>query len=182
MSTPPQVPAGGGKGPGKGAGKLVAGAGGKRNLMIGGAVLTALVAFLVSRGGNGGGGGGGSDQVMMGYDSTPYDMYDDLQGQLEDIQRQIDSGEVTPGTPTTPRPTPTSPKPKPIPSKPKPTVPAKPGPSKYVTIKRGDTLSGIAKKNKISMAALKKLNPVFWTNKKYKNGNLIWSGGKVRVK
>ncbi|MBK6047850.1 LysM peptidoglycan-binding domain-containing protein [Streptomyces sp. MBT55] len=51
-----------------------------------------------------------------------------------------------------------------------------------MTIKRGDTLSAIAKRAGISMATLKKLNPVFWTNKKYNNGNTIWAGGSVRVK
>lgn len=47
------------------------------------------------------------------------------------------------------------------------------------TIKRGDTLSAIAKRNGISLAQLKEWNPVFWSNPKYKNGNMIWSGGQV---
>ena len=184
MSTPVQTPAGGG---GTGAGgKLAAAAGGRRNLLLAAAAGTALVAFLMAR--SGGGGGGGSDQQMIGYDSTPYDQYNDLQGQLEDLQKQIDEGKVTPGTPTTPTPLPASPKPTPLPAKPKPLPKPLPKPSqpstakKYVTIKRGDTLSAIAKKAGISMTTLKKLNPVFWTNKKYKSGNMIWSGGKVRVK
>ena len=187
MSTPPQAPAG------KPGAKLAAAAGGKRNLLIAAAAGTALVAFVMSRGGNGG--GGGSAQQMTGYDSTPSDQYNDLQNQLEDIQRQIDNGTVTPGTPATPAPTPASPKPKPTPMpwpvphprpvpKPKPTpkpTPKPPG-KKWYEIKRGDTLSEIAQRNKISMATLKKLNPNFWSNPKYDHGNKIWAGGKVRVK
>ena len=188
MSTPPEAPAG------KPGAKLAAAAGGRRNLLIAAAAGTALVAFVMSRGGNGGG-GGGSDQQMMPYDSTPYDQYNDLQNQLEDIQRQIDTGTVTPGTPKPPTPTPPSPKPKPTPlpwpvphprpvpkpSNPKPKPKPTPG-KKWYEIKRGDTLSGIAKKSGISMATLKKLNPNFWSNPKYHDGNTIWAGGKVRVK
>jgi membrane-bound lytic murein transglycosylase D len=62
------------------------------------------------------------------------------------------------------------------PSKPKPATPK----TKTYTVKKGDTLSGIAKKLGISMATLKKLNPVYWTNPKYDHGNKIWSGDKVK--
>ncbi|WP_367575279.1 LysM domain-containing protein [Streptomyces griseoaurantiacus] len=185
MATPAQPPGKGPAAPGKAGDKLAGKVGGRRNLMFAAAGAVALVAFLMART-SGGGGGGGSDQVMMGYDSTPYDQYNDIQGQLEDLQRQMDEGRVTPGLPKPPDETPASPKPKPTDPKPKP--PTKPIESnhppakKYVTIKKGDTLSSIAKKAGISMATLKKLNPVFWTNKKYKNGNLIWAGGKVRTK
>lgn len=181
MSTPPQPPAGG-KGPG--LGKL----GNRRNLLLAAGVVTAAVAFVMARtGGGGGGNDGDSDQIMLGYDSGPYDQYNDLQQQIEDLNDRIDDGVVTPGTPTTPKPTTPAPKPKPTPLPwpkpkpkplPKPSSPAK----KYVTIKKGDTLSAIAKKSGISMATLKKLNPNFWSNPKYQNGNMIWSGGKVRVK
>lgn len=187
MSTPVPPPAGG-KGP---AGKLAAAAGGRRNLFIAAAAGTAVLAFVMARMSGGGGGAvdedGGSNQIMLGYDSGPYDQYNDLQQRIEDLQDQIDDGVVTPGTPTPPAPTPPAPKPTPTPSKPKPTPKPLPKPppaaaKKYVTIKRGDTLSGIAKKAGISMSSLKKLNPTFWTNPKYKQGNMIWSGGKVRVK
>jgi nucleoid-associated protein YgaU len=178
VSTPPQPPAGG-KAPG---GKL----GNRRNLLIAAAVGTAAVAFVMARTGGSSGGGGGSDQVMLGYDSGPYDQYNDLQQQLEDLEDRIEDGVVTPGTPTTPKPTTPAPRPTPLPARPKPPVKPLPKPSnpakRYVTIKRGDTLSGIAKRSGISMARLKKLNPTFWTNPKYRNGNMIWSGGKVRVK
>jgi LysM repeat protein len=130
---------------------------------------------------------------MDGYDSTPYDQYNDLQRQLEDIQGQLDSGKVTPGKATTPAPTPASPKPKPVtlpwkpphPTLPKPpkksTLPAKTTKGRTVTIKPGDTLSEIAKKAGISMGRLKQLNPNFWKNPKYDHGNRIWAGGKVKV-
>lgn len=49
------------------------------------------------------------------------------------------------------------------------------------TIRQGDTLSSIAKRHGITMAQLREWNPVFWSNPKYKNGNMIWSGGKVNV-
>lgn len=184
MSTPPEVP-------GKAGGKLAAKAGGKRTILIAAAGGVALFAFLMSRANGGSGGGGTSQQQMTGYDSTPYDQYNALQAQLEDLQSQLDNGKVTPGTPATPAPTPASPKPKPTPLPWRPPTPKSPQPSrttlpatakKVVTIKSGDTLSGIAKKSGISMATLKKLNPVFWTNPKYDDGNKIWSGGKVRVK
>ncbi|MEU0788039.1 LysM domain-containing protein [Streptomyces sp. NPDC006173] len=181
---------------GKPGSKLAAKAGGKKGLLIAAATVTALVAFVMGKGGKGGssGGGGGSDQMMMGYDSTVSDQYNDLQRQFEDLRDQIDSGQVTPGTPPTTQPTtPTSPKPpiKTLPWKPPhPTPPKIPGKTtlpakvtkKYVTIKRGDTLSTIAKRAGISMTTLKKLNPNFWKNPKYHNGNTIWSGGKVRTK
>lgn len=157
----------------------------RKVVMIGGAAVVALIAFVMSRGGKGGA-SGGSDQVMTGYDSTPYDQYNDIQRQLEDLQNQMDNGQVTPGTPGKPSTLPASPKPPVTPAKPKPPVKPLPPASKpkasYVTIKKGDSLSAIAKRAGISMTTLKKLNPTFWTNKKYKNGNLIWAGGKVRVK
>lgn len=182
MSTPAQTPPTTGP---KGAGGKLAGlAGNRKTLLLAAAVGTALVAFVMSRGGQGGA-SGGSDQQMTGYDSTSYDQYNAVQSQLEDIQKQIDEGKVVPGTPVTPTPTPASPKPTPLPAvikpTPKPVQTTQPGKG-YVTIKRGDTLSAIAKRAGISMTTLKKLNPVFWTNKKYKNGSMIWSGGKVRVK
>lgn len=185
MSTPVQPPTGG-KGPG---GKLAAAAGGRRNLFIAAAAGTALLAFVMARSGGGGGAAdGGSDQIMLGYDSGPYDQYNDLQQRIEDLNDRLDDqepGVVTPKPPGPPTTLPAAPKPPAPPLTPKP--PVKPLPStkpvaKYVTIKKGDTLSGIAKRSGLSMATLKKLNPTFWTNPKYKSGNMIWAGGKVRVK
>jgi hypothetical protein len=179
---------------------------GKRTVLIAAAGGTALVAFLMARSGGGGGGGGGSAQQMTGYDSTPYDQYNELQRQLENIQDQMDNGKVTPAQPTTPTPTPTSPKPprvtlpwpvphpRPLPGhttlpqptgKPpikKPPVKRPPSKGKWYTIKKGDTLSEIASRNHTSMSVIKKLNPNFWSNPKYHDGNTIWAGGKVRLK
>jgi nucleoid-associated protein YgaU len=189
VTTPTQIPerpaAPGGPG-----GKLAAAAGGRRNLLIAAAAGTALVAFLMAR--SGGGGGGGSVQQMDGYDSTPYDQYNELQNQLETIQRQIDEGKVVPGAATPPTTTPKSPKPAwgPLPWRPpsprpipRPSKPVKPGPSKnWYVIRKGDTLSEIAARKGISMSTLRRLNPNFWSNPKYDHGNRIWAGGKVRVK
>ena len=52
--------------------------------------------------------------------------------------------------------------------------------TKY-TIKAGDTLSAIAKANGESLTQLLKDNPVFTTNPKYQNGNMIWAGGTVKI-
>lgn len=49
-------------------------------------------------------------------------------------------------------------------------------------VKRGDTLSAIAKRNGVSLAKIMELNPKFKTNSKYKGGNMIFSGTKVRLK
>jgi LysM repeat protein len=57
----------------------------------------------------------------------------------------------------------------------KPTPPTPPG-IKWVIVKSGDTLSGISKANRITLAALLKLNPGI------KNPNLIYPGQKIRVK
>lgn len=47
---------------------------------------------------------------------------------------------------------------------------------KYYTVQKGDTASGIAKKNGITLTQLKKLNP------SQKNWNLIYPGQKFRIK
>lgn len=48
--------------------------------------------------------------------------------------------------------------------------------AKYVTVKKGDTMSSIAKANKTTLATLKKLNPTI------KDINKIYVGQKIRVK
>lgn len=59
---------------------------------------------------------------------------------------------------------------------------AKPKPSGGYVVRRGDTLSSIAKRNGTSVNALLKLNPKFKTNSKYRGGNTIFSGTKVRLR
>lgn len=50
-----------------------------------------------------------------------------------------------------------------------------PSKAEYYTVKKGDTLSGIAKKYNTSVAALQKLNNI-------KNPNLIYTNQKIRIK
>lgn len=185
---PPQ-----GAGPATG-GKLAGKVGGPKNLaLIGAAGTVALVGLLAMRK-NSAATTTTTDPTAdpSTYDSTTYDAWNQWQSQYEDLQAQISAiqaGQTTatgPGTPTGvgahPIPVPIGKPPTPTPSPtPKPPAPTpKPKTSTYV-VKKGDTLSGIAKKSGISMATLKKLNPVYWTNKKYKNGNLIWAGDKVVI-
>jgi LysM repeat protein len=186
MTTPPApapaAPAAGGS--------LVSRVGGPRNaaVLAAGATVAvvALLGMMRSK--------GASNTAATGdspYDSGPYDMWNQWQAEYEQLQEQINSqggGSTSAGggPATTPKPPPPVQIPKPpawpppVSVKP-PVVRPKPTPYKTVTVKKGDTLSAIAKKNNISMATLKKLNPVYWTNKKYKNGNLIWAGDKVKV-
>jgi LysM repeat protein len=63
----------------------------------------------------------------------------------------------------------------------KPNVGAGGSTTKYV-VKKGDTLSGIAKNSGLSLAEVRKLNPELMSNPKYKKGAAIWSGTKVNVK
>jgi LysM repeat protein len=49
------------------------------------------------------------------------------------------------------------------------------------TVKKGDTLSGIAKANQTTLAAIREANPEIMKKKKYKQGAMIWSGTKVRI-
>ncbi len=59
------------------------------------------------------------------------------------------------------------------------TITATPG-STY-TVKKGDTLSAIAKASGVSLAEIRKANKKFTTNPKYKQGSMIWSGTKVNI-
>jgi hypothetical protein len=56
----------------------------------------------------------------------------------------------------------------------------KKAPGEYV-VKKGDTLSGIAKANNTSLAEIRKNNPKFGSDSKYDNGNKIWSGTTVNL-
>jgi len=48
-------------------------------------------------------------------------------------------------------------------------------------VKPGDTLSGIASQNGISLGELLDANPKFTTDPKYKGGSMIWSGTTVKI-
>lgn len=52
--------------------------------------------------------------------------------------------------------------------------------SRY-TVKKGDTLSGIAKTAGLSLSELRAANPDIMKKKKYKQGSMIWSGTKVNI-
>jgi LysM repeat protein len=61
----------------------------------------------------------------------------------------------------------------------------KPAPAKKdarYTVKRGDSLSKIAKANGTTLANVLKLNPRLRNDPKYAGGNRIFSGTKVRLK
>ena len=49
------------------------------------------------------------------------------------------------------------------------------------TVKKGDTLSAIAKNAGTTLADIRKANPKLMTDAKYKQGNVIWSGTKVKL-
>jgi len=63
----------------------------------------------------------------------------------------------------------------------KPTTGAGGSSTKYV-VKKGDTLSGIAKNSGLSLSEIRAINPALMKNPKYKKGSMIWSGTKVNVK
>lgn len=52
--------------------------------------------------------------------------------------------------------------------------------TKY-TVKKGDTFEGIAKSAGVSTKELRAANPYIMKTKKYKQGNMIWSGTKVNI-
>ena len=52
--------------------------------------------------------------------------------------------------------------------------------SRY-TVKKGDTLSGIAKTAGVSLSEIRAANPDIMKKKKYKQGSMIWSGTKVNI-
>ncbi len=49
------------------------------------------------------------------------------------------------------------------------------------TVKKGDTLSGIAKNAGLSLSEIRAANPEIMKKKKYKQGSMIWSGTKVNI-
>jgi LysM repeat protein len=159
-------------------------------LAAGGAGLVVLLALMRSGGGSADTAAGTTVQPggNSSYDSTSNDLYNSIQPEIDALAKMIQDLQNKQPTPTTPPAKTTLPgqvkTPPPIITG-RPVTPAKPvkvsKPAlKSYTIQRGDTLSGIAKKLHISMTTLKKLNPTFYTNPKYHNGNTIFAGGKVK--
>jgi LysM repeat protein len=54
-------------------------------------------------------------------------------------------------------------------------------PGNVYVVKKGDTLSGIAKASGVSLAEIRAANKKFAKNAKYKQGNMIWSGTTVKI-
>lgn len=54
-------------------------------------------------------------------------------------------------------------------------------PSGVYVVKRGDTLSGIAKAAGVSLADVRAANKKFAKNPKYKQGSMIWAGTTVKI-
>lgn len=177
--------------PGKGKKGKKGPLGGKQGLLIGGGAAAAVAVFALIKRGSGSGGaattGTAATTGVPTYDSTNGDMYNQLANQLAGLQDQIanlTAGQAAGGNPTVP---PVTPKPTPVP---KPVVghPKQPAPKppktilQTVLVRRGQTLSGIAASHHETLGTLLKDNPVYTTNKKYKGGNLIFSGDKVRVR
>lgn len=192
-----------GKAGGKAGGKLKAWFAKNRGLKLVGLAAAAVAGYAVIRrlqaggdltapGSDKGAGTLSSDQLqtMRGaagyYDSTATDVYNSIQPQLDALAAQIAALSSTKAPPATGSggstgSGSTTPKPKP---KPTPTPKPKPKPkTTYTTytIKRGDTLRSIAKRYGLSLAQIKKLNPVFTTNPKYHGGSTIFAGGHVKV-
>lgn len=167
---------------------LAARVGGPRNLAIIGAGGTVGVIALLTLLRGKSSAPAPADQTTS-FDSTPYDQwnqweseYEQLQGEIGQLQNPPSNG--TSPSPPTPVPVPTPPVPTPAPTPKQPAPKPKPptaAPAKTVTVRHGDTLSGIAKRYGISMAKLRALNPVYWSNPKYQHGNRIYAGDKVKV-
>jgi LysM repeat protein len=186
------APAGGG-----GAGRIVAKVGGSRNAAVLGAGATVVLVGLLALRKNASS-ADSSDTTDGTFDSSESDAWALWQQEYEDLQQQLIAQQAGQTTATGPGGSPpaalppvkignappiSAPRPHPVVT-PVPKAPVKtttPVTHKTVTVKAGDTLSAIASRYGISMATLKKLNPTYWTNPKYKSGNLIWSGDKVKV-
>lgn len=54
-------------------------------------------------------------------------------------------------------------------------------PGNVYVVKKGDTLSGIAKASGVSLAEIRAANKKFAKNPKYKQGSMIWSGTTVKI-
>lgn len=142
-------------------------------------------------------------EVDNTYDTSVMDAYNQLQAEYDQLAEKVQGlgMPTSTGTAHPPPPVPTPvpgppvrpvgpepgphppvpvplPKPTPTPA-PKPPTPA-PHPATHTyTVVHGDNLSSIAARNHTTLAVIKSLNPVYWTNPKYKQGNLIFAGDKV---
>jgi murein DD-endopeptidase MepM/ murein hydrolase activator NlpD len=60
-------------------------------------------------------------------------------------------------------------------------VPDPTNPDTAVRVQPGDTLSGIAKANGLTLSEIRDLNPTLMSNPKYNNGNTIFSNTKINI-
>lgn len=152
-----------------------------RRVQVGGAAaLVVVVVALARRGGSSAsdiaeqtsGGTSTADTTSTDIEQAISSALGDVYGRLDDISSGL-SKPAQSQLPTTPTTTTT------VPTK---TLPKNTGPlpQKTYTIKKGDTLSAIARRNKTSLGALKKLNPGLF-NASHRSGNLIHPGEKVRL-
>lgn len=155
MSTPQQVfpapapapaPAGGG-----GGGRALAGVNQQQLMWIGAGLVVVVALVQAARGER-----PAADDETPTVDTSRTDFYNELQPELEAIQRAInDLGErpTTVPTPTIPSPTgprPVTPSPKPPPAASQPKPPTSGTKVETYLIRSGDTLSGLAKRFKVS--------------------------------
>lgn len=168
--------------------------GGKKGLLIGGGAAAAVAVFaLIKRGSGSAAATTGTTAATTGtptYDSTAGDQYNQLANQLAGLQDQLanlTAGAASGSNPTVPV-VPIASGSAPVVAKPGPVVVPKPAPKpktsifSTVTVSHGQTLSGIAASHHETLATLLKDNPVYTTNAKYKGGNSIWAGDKVKVR
>lgn len=133
-------------------------------------------------------------------DTTVTDDFTELSNEIDQLQRDETNEPLPSNNPTptkNPRPKP-KPKPRPPinggkppvrvptpapPPRPKPPSNPTPTPSRPQThtykVVHGDNLWDIATRNHTDLATIRRLNPVYWTNPKYQQGDMIWAGDTV---
>lgn len=159
-------------------------------LVGGGAAVVVVIAALMHKKSAAAGTSGTATTttgVQGTYDSSAMDFYNQIEGQFADLQGQIakiTQGSAGSGIPgggtkggggTGPKPGP-HPKPPKRPKRPPRTT------GQTVTVSHGQTLGGIAKAHHETLSQLRQDNPIYWSNRKYQNGNRIFAGDKVKVR
>jgi LysM repeat protein len=173
-------------------------------LALGGAAVVVVVALVKKSSGSAAGTSTtstGPASQTPSYDSTSNDVYNSIESQLTAFQNQLTqlsntmpsgSGASTSGGAVTPpvAAPPTSP----LGAPPKATIPTGGGPHlptgkpirrglfSTVTVQRNQTLGGIAASHHESLQTLLADNPVYRTNSRYRGGNRIFAGDKVKVR
>lgn len=147
----------------------------------------AVAVFALSRRG----GGASASDVATGTsggastaDTTASDLDQAIASAMQDVNSRLD--DISQGIHTTTpqqhvdNPPVTTPPTKPVPTNTGPAKPAAKPAARSYTIRSGDTLSAIARRNRTSLAGLKKLNPGLFDSR-HRGGNLIKPGERVRL-